>query len=187
MDALQSDKLVQKQTLILSNKMLTSLKVMKMSVLELREAVLEEIRKNVALELVKDRAVKDASSYRTIGKKEHPFTIRTIENIERKESSLQAGLLFQLMFIKSDEIVIELAKLIIQNLDKKGFNIVPITELISTNKKLKNKYTTTTLKHSLKIVRNLYPKGCAFNKLENTLLFQLNLLYKKEKKNTSFS
>lgn len=173
----QSVKLTQKQGLILSDKLEMSLKVMQLPILDLRALIFQELENNVALELVKDKYEKIDSG---IFKKHSSHgNSDFIENISSENKSLQSALLSQLMLIKLDRNVDNIASLIIQNLDDRGFNIVSIDELIASNKK---NATKEEIRKALKVVRNLEPNGCAFDNINKALLFQLYLSYKKLKK-----
>lgn len=168
----QSAKLEQKQGLILSNKMEMSLKVMQLPILDLRTLVFQELENNVALELVKDKYEKLDSAI----SKKHSLNGNSdfIESISLQNNSLQSSLLSQLHLIKLEKNIAKLASLIIQNLDDRGFNIVSINELITSQTK---NITKEEIRIALNIVRNLEPKGCAFDNINETLRFQLYLLY----------
>ena len=171
----QAEKLEQKQGLILSNKMEMSLRIMQLSILDLRELILQELESNVALELVKDRYEKLDSE---ISKRHSLNTIGDfIESLGSEYKSLQSTLLSQLHLIKGKKNVLDLASFIIQNLDGKGFNVVKINELFSFKTQNKEK-----IRQALNIVRNLEPKACAFDSVNKSLLFQLYLSYKNLKK-----
>lgn len=173
----QATKLTQKQGLILSNKMEMSLKIMQLPIIDLRSLIFQELENNIALELVKDKYEKLDSSIN----KKHNSSINGnsdfIESIGIEKKSLQSILLSQLGFIKEKKSITNLASIIIQNLDDKGFNLVHIDELL--NDKIYNK---EKLRKALNIVRNLEPKGCAFDSIDQSLLFQLYLSYKNLKK-----
>jgi len=173
----QSAKLVQKQGLVLSNKMKMSLKIMQLPVLDLRALIFQELENNIALELVKDKYEKLDSEI----SRKHSLNGNSdfIENISLESESLQSSLLSQLRFVKTGESLIKLASLIIQNLDDRGFNIVSIDELIASQTK---NVTKKEIRKALTIVRNLEPKGCAFDSVKETLLFQLYLSYQNLKK-----
>ena len=168
----QSVKLTQKQGLILSDKLEMSLKVMQLSVLDLRALVLQELENNVALELVKDEYEKLDSEIH----KKHYLNGNSdfIESISSENKSIQSSLLSQLHFVKAKRGIIKLASLIIQNLDDRGFNIVSIDELVASQMKNAKK---EEIRIALNIVRNFDPKACAFDSVNKTLLFQLYLLY----------
>ncbi|MGP1439016.1 MAG: RNA polymerase factor sigma-54 [Treponema sp.] len=174
----QSSKQTLKQGLILSGKMQLSLKVMQLPVLDLRTFIFNELEKNVALELVKDRyEEQDITIYE---KQNNRFNGNSgfIENISYEFKSLQSNLLSQINIIKAETSIIKLAKLIIQNLDDKGFNIVPFDELFASQAEIKN-ITKEKIRKAINIVRGLEPRGCAFENINKSLLFQLYLSYQK--------
>ncbi len=173
----QSVKLAQKQGLFLSNKIAMALKVMQLPILDLRTLIFQELENNVALELVKDRYEKIDSDI--LKKRSLHGNSDFIENISSENKSLQSTLLAQLNLIKLDAKVANIAGFIIQNLNDKGFNIVSIGELATSQ--IQNA-TKEEIRKALKIVRNLEPKGCAFDNINKSLLFQLYLSYNKLKK-----
>ena len=176
----------QKQSLILTNKMKLSLKVASLPVLELREEILQALEENIALEW-KDR--KDERVGVERDRLAHSFTSSSqasiedfIENIPSKQQTLQDDLLFQVGFVKEAESVIEVARTIIQNLDKKGFNIVPIRELMEWSEN-ENLQASSILqadlnRRAVQIVRSLQPLGCACDSIKDYLRFQLYMICK---------
>lgn len=173
----QSSKLTQKHGLILSNKMVVSLRVMQLPILDLRALIFKELENNVALELVKDRYEKLSSE---ISKKHYSNGGGDfIENVCLERRSLQSNLLSQLHVLKVEQDVIDLASLIIQNLDDRGFNIVNIDELLASQMNSANK---EKVRKALNIVRHLEPRACAFDGINKSLLFQLYLFYQTLKK-----
>jgi len=185
-DQMQSIKLKQKQSLHLSNKMKMSLKVMQLSIPELRQEIFESLEKNVTLELVKDPIEKHIIK-KDVRRSSHISTANEfIENIPSEYASLQSLLLSQLTFIKEEESVLELSRLIVQNLDSKGFCIVPINDLLNSQN-----YKDDVLSHArlarikrkaIKIVQFLEPLGAGTKNVKDYLCFQLYLLYKHAKK-----
>ncbi len=178
-EAYQALKAVQKQGLILSQKMTLSLHIMQLSSLDLREEILKELEKNVALELVKDPSEKRNNIKLSKKDNEYLNNIEFIENIEKKDSSIQSVLLSELSLIKAKKCVIALSKLIIQNLDEHGINFTPINELIICQKQNK-KFNKDDVIKAIKIVRNLEPIGCGFDSLALALRYKLYLSYKKK-------
>ena len=186
-DQIQSIKLKQKQSLHLSNKMKMSLKVMQLSISELRQEIFDALETNVALELIKDPSEKHIIKKDKIRHSHISTANEFIENIPSEHASLQSLLLSQLVLIKEDRRVLKLSRLIIQNLDNKGFCIVPIKDLFDSNKNKGSILGQTTLKKArtkaIKIVQSLEPLGCATKDIKDYLCFQLYLLYKHTKKN----
>jgi len=190
----------QKQSLILTHKMKLSLKIATLPILELRQEILQALEENIALEWNGDKYEKKPKiSNNKTGKIKNTNAISMedfIENIPDNDKSLQDDLLFQVGFVKTDSAITEIARVIIQNLDEKGFNIVPIKELINEqavshllkNNSRNNSNSTCNIKKSeillrraTQIVHYLQPEGCACNSIKDYLLFQLYMEYKKRK------
>lgn len=191
-------RIQQKQSLILTNKMKLSLKIASLPVLELREEILQALEENVALEWENDkeeRRLSDSTdgsdgiwenNARLVGRERGRLSATSIddfiENIPNSEKTLQGDLLFQVGFAKDEERVIEVARTIIQNLDTKGFNIVPIRELIAWNEKNSASIVKNDLlRHAIQLVHFLQPQGCACDSIKDYLLFQLYIKCKSEK------
>ena len=186
-------RIQQKQSLILTNKMQLSLKVASLPLLELREEVLQALEENIALEWEGDRDEKALTSsgnkeelQNSIGRSKARTSSTSIEdfieNIPDNQRTLKDDLLFQVGFAKEDEKVIETARTIIQNLDSKGFNIVPIRDLVEWSEK-DGSYILQDdlLRRSLRIVHFLEPQGCACDSIKDYLLFQLYMKCKSRK------
>jgi len=185
-DQIQSVKLKQKQSLHLSQKMKMSLKIMSLSIPDLRQEIFDALERNVALELIKDPSEKHVIK-KSVRRNSHISSVNEfIENIPSECASLQSLLLSQLSLIKEDQSVLDLSRLIIQNLDSKGFCIVPINDLLDSQKYQDNSLSQIDLKKTkrkaIKIVQFLEPSGCATKDIKDYLCFQLYLLYKHTKK-----
>jgi len=177
----QTSKIIQKQSLSLSNKMLESIRIMELPILELRAVIFEELEKNVALELVKDPSEKRSLTTASKHKSSLISSDDFLENVRNENSSVQSCLLSQLSSVVEEKNILELSSIIIQNLDDKGFNIVPIEELISSELELNGKLSKDEIRKAIELVHFLDPKGCAFDGTKDFMLFQLNFSYKTEK------
>ena len=145
-DQIQSVKLKQKQSLHLSQKMKMSLKIMSLSIPDLRQEIFDALERNVALELIKDPSEKHVIK-KSVRRNSHISSVNEfIENIPSECASLQSLLLSQLSLIKEDQSVLNLSRLIIQNLDSKGFCIVPINDLLDSQKYQDNSLSQIDLK-----------------------------------------
>ncbi len=184
-------RIQQKQSLVLTNKMKQSLKIASLPILELRDEILQALQENIALEWTGEKSETqfEASLHKTTNKSgsmtgsSYATSMEDfIENIPDSKPTLQDDLKFQIGFVKEDEQVIDLARTIIQNLNTKGFNIVPIKDLIAWSKKEINPSLRTNLAiRAVQIVRFLQPQGCACDSIKDYLLFQLYMQCKNKK------
>lgn len=91
-----------------------------------------------------------------------------IEGSLHREETLQEHLLEGLVEIDLSPQVRALAEIVIQNLDKDGFHIVPPTELAGASGE--------TLEAALDAVRSLEPAGCATSDFHESLIVQARLI-----------
>ena len=161
---------------------------------DLRDRILEEAEKNPALEIVSDpfdgadpdrddgklptewklssdgRSLDDWSSAAPgAGDEESDEHRDFIEGALHRTETLQEHLLEQLAEQKLPAEVRALGELVIQNLDKDGFHIVPPSELTGGN-------DADTLLAALDAVRRLEPVGCATSGFHESLAVQARLL-----------
>lgn len=175
----QRQNLVQQQRLSLSPQMIQSIRLMAMPFADLRERILEEVEANPALEIIKDPFlsvsssfddVPPSSSYISASSEDDSDDHRSfIEGVLSREATLQEILLSQLSVQKLDADILDLASLIIQNLDTDGFHLVPPEELPCTEK-------AKNLSQALWIVRAMDPPGCATSNFQESLVVQAKLL-----------
>ena len=190
----QKQTLVQQQRLNLSPQLVQSIKLMAMPFADLRDQILEEVDKNPALEIVSDpfdgadpdhddgkppvdwkvssdgRSLDDWSSGAPgAGDEESDEHRDFIEGALHRSETLQEHLLEQLAELKLEPEVRALGELVIQNLDKDGFHIVPPAELAGAA-------DADTLAAALDAVRRLEPAGCATSGFHESLVVQARLL-----------
>ena len=183
MDFNQSLTQKQKQTLKLSPQMIQSLKLLTLPAAELREYIYQEVENNPALELKEPKekfnelpetqTEKFSAKRGTVADSDNYMSF--IESLPDNSETLQQHLLDQLFEIPLNEDEKEIAEKIIQNLDEKGFNIVPFSELF--NDFAKNK----RIGKVISIVRALEPVGTACDGIQESLLVQAKLYEKAPK------
>jgi len=188
--------ILQKQSLLLTNKMKLSLKIATLPVLDLRQEVLQALDENIALEWVDEQhkmplesslVKKDDFKKKNISTHYASSTTSfddVIPNLPEKAKTLKDDLLFQVGCVKAENEVLEVARTIIQNLDVQGLNIVPIGELFAWIKQENRQPQTHTgitsdvLRRAHQIVHFLQPEGCACENTQDYILFQLYMMYK---------
>lgn len=172
----QRQSLVQQQRLNLSPQLVQSIKLMAMPFADLRDRILEEAEKNPALEIVSDpfdgadwSSASDFTGPASGGDEESDAHQEFIEGGLQRQATLQEHLLEQLGELSLPLAVAELASLVIQNLDRDGFHIVPPPELPGGN-------DAAVLESALGAVRRLEPAGCATSGFQESLAVQARLL-----------
>lgn len=175
----QRQTLVQQQRLSLSPRMVQSIRLMAMPFAEMRERILEEVEANPALEIVRDPVMAPprtfdilprATSYIQQGADDESDEHRNfIEGVLHHDETLQESLLSQLTYQTAPAAVLQLASLVIQNLDRNGFHLVPPEELSLHQDSL-------LLNSALELVRTLEPRGCATRDFTETLVVQAKML-----------
>jgi RNA polymerase sigma-54 factor len=183
----QRQTLVQQQRLNLSPQMVQSIKLMAMPFADLRERILEEAEKNPALEIVSDPVESPewqpaisgpdpfAEPVNSGGDEESDDHQDFIEGVLHRDESLQEHLITQLGELKLAEPVRALAELVIQNLDRDGFHVVPPEELPGGA-------DSAVLAAALDAVRRLDPVGCATRGFQESLVVQARLLVRPGRK-----
>jgi RNA polymerase sigma-54 factor len=179
----QRQSLVQQQRLSLSPQLVQSIKLMAMPFADLRDRILEEVEKNPALEIVADpftgtgllppsgAGAPAVAVVSKVGDDESDAHQDFIEGVLQRPDSLQAHLLAQLGEIPLESAIKSLAELIIQNLDRDGFHVVPPSELPGGD-------DPDVLARALDAVRRLDPCGCATSDFHESLVVQARLLYR---------
>ena len=177
MDFNQSLTQKQQQSLKLSPQMIQSVKLLTLPAAELREYIYQEVENNPALELKEPKEKFDklpephterfSAKRGTIADSDNYMSF--LESLPDNSETLQQHLLAQLFEIPLNEDEKAIAKIIIQNLDEKGFNIVPFSELF--NDFAKNR----RIGKIISIVRALEPTGTACDGIQESLLVQAEL------------
>lgn len=176
----QRQTLAQQQRLSLSPRLVQSIRLMALPYVDLREAILNEVDQNPALEVVSDPIEK------TMIRDSDPFTDFPlssaadaddesdehkdfIEGALHRSQTLQEHLLEQIGVLKIDQQVRATAELIVQNLDNDGFLLAAPEELPGTG-------SSQIIGEALAVVRSLEPAGCATSGFHESLVVQAELL-----------
>ncbi|MDR3325401.1 MAG: RNA polymerase factor sigma-54 [Spirochaetaceae bacterium] len=173
MDIAQRTGAVQEQRfgLRLSPALIQSVKMMEMPIADLRLRIDEELEKNAALELVRDRGTVSLSKGGGVddgtAADQHRAFIE--EGLVRRET-LQEHLLRQLHLRRLPDAVREAGELIVQNLSPDGFNQTPLDELLPGRPE-------DAVGQALRVVRRLEPQGCAVDNYLQSIEFQAELRY----------
>jgi RNA polymerase sigma-54 factor len=193
MQITQGAALVQEQRLglRLSPMQLQSIRLMELPVADLRLKVIDELQKNPALEMKKDKSLvsldrlnkgeneamslfKNSSDpgivFRSGGKFESDIHRDFIEGALSRGETLQEHLLWQLRLECRDPIIRKAGELIIQNLSEDGFHREsPELILAGFNRGISGA--------ALEAVRRLDPQGCACSTYKESIAVQARLRY----------
>lgn len=189
-----SMKMIQQQKMIMTQNMQQSIKLLQMSLHDLREYIDNEYSENPILEinehsnlddeiqssdLEKYNAEKiaeemDYDSYKD--KPEQPYSNDEVSplNFIEKKKSLKEYLYEQLLEINENTYVIMIAKYIIESLDGRGYLEIPIKELAA-----ELKISNEDVEKGLKLVQSLEPYGIGARNIKECLIIQsinLNIL-----------
>lgn len=186
--------LEQKQNLALSQNLIQSLNILTLSTVELRENIFKELEENPTLEIVRDplrekQSVKKRSkNYETNKRKTNSSADdyqNFLESIPDIEETLQSHLLQQLRLQELTENEMIFAKILIQNLDESGFNIINISELqkLYNEKNQSKKISNADLEKIVKVIQNLEPVGTCVDNAMQSLQVQAKILFGTKSKN----
>ncbi|MCG8452199.1 MAG: RNA polymerase factor sigma-54 [Spirochaetales bacterium] len=182
-----SQTLAQKQ--VITQKMIQSIKLMAMPMVELREAIRQEIEKNPALEVAReagDVVAPPESAVPSSLSERDPFANssdpgyqpsfsgdpdskqRFLEGAISRAPSLQDRLVEELRISETNSILISLGERIIWNLDRNGFHQENPQTLL-------NEGEESFLPLALEHVQNLHPIGCACQNWQESILVQARI------------
>ena len=174
--ALLSLEQKQKQSQVLSQRQIQSLKILAMSSDDLRERIYEEAQKNPALEVKHENASFNfnagtkTSRYGSAAAQEASDRFQAaLEAQVDDRVSLQEHLLTQFTVLPLSESELSLGKKLIHNLDEKGFHILSPLSLL--DKKDKGQ-TPALLSHCLSLLQSLDPVGTCTKNTEESLMVQ---------------
>jgi RNA polymerase sigma-54 factor len=178
----------QEQRLKLSPRLIQTVKLMELPLLDLRDRIQEELEQNPALELVEDKsvvslegAVKPAReedeyfeassdpgfSYRR-GMEASDERQRFIEGVLTRPETLQEHLLWQLRLEPVDGDLCRTCETLIQNLNADGFHKEPVETLF--------KERPPCLEEAVALVRSLEPQGTCCSGYLESLQVQIGFL-----------
>lgn len=198
--------LKQTQRLMMSHEMQQALHLLQLPILELQELVEQELEENPVLDLMEEEGVKEEESnpnqemdferndFEVLKEIDESFTeimndqpraSRTqeddksqnyLESLATVEKGLSELLLEQSKEAFSTKEELEIAELIIGNLEDSGLFETPVEEIAAENGLEPQKITQV-----LKVIQSFEPPGIAANSIREALLVQLE---KQNKKNT---
>ena len=189
-----SIKMTQQQKMIMTQNMQQSIKLLQMSLHDLREYIYNEYSENPILEIndqnnfYEDTHDNNMEKYNTEkiveeidydnfnDKREKSYSKEDISplNFIEEKKSLKEYLYEQLMEVSEDQYIIMISKYIIESLDARGYLEIPIEELAS-----ELKIPCNDIEEGLKVVQSLEPYGIGARNIKECLLIQsinLNIL-----------
>jgi RNA polymerase sigma-54 factor len=196
MRQIQRTGLLQEQRLSqrMSPQLIQSIKLMELPVADLRDKIEEELEKNPALEVLKDKSLLSLdtmyrqrrdeddyfestsdSGYVRNGRSEAASDERRqfIEGVLSRSETLQDYLLWQLRLQTRDNELREIGERLIQNIDNDGFNLEAPENLFSKA----DGVAADALDRALEFVRRLEPNGCCTSDYKEALAVQSDLIY----------
>ncbi|MDR2551776.1 MAG: RNA polymerase factor sigma-54 [Treponema sp.] len=184
----QRQAMVQAQQLKMNTQLFLSIKLMELSVMDLREKIGEELEKNPALEVLEEPgmvSLDDAASSSPVEEEAYfeatsdsGFTRRGMNGDERQQflegaiarpETLQEHLLWQLTLETPDPGVRRIGELLIQNLDDDGFHKEQPEILLKDGDPAK-------IEEALKLVQSMDPPGTCTSGYKESLRVQVRLL-----------
>jgi RNA polymerase sigma-54 factor len=181
----------------MNQQLIQSIKLMELSVADLREKIEEEIERNPALEILEDRSVVSLDEVYTPRKEEDSYFEVTsdpgfvsrggdeaadenrkfIEGALSRPETLQEHLLWQLRLEPVDVYLRQTAEILIQNLDDDGFHKEPVESLFEKNPVNQGlPPDEAMLERAVALVRSLEPQGCCTSGYQESLAVQIRLL-----------
>lgn len=182
----QSQRQVQRQSQILSQKQIQVLNLIAMNSLELRDEIYKAVDENPALEIVDDpflqgiNKVKNSRADRRIdlvhtgktsarGVEASDNFQKLLESSPDERETLKEHLLGQLRVSRLKPEEKELCEKLIENLDQNGFHFLAPESLLEKSNPL---HTDSFLKNCISIVQKFDPVGTCVKNLEEGLLVQ---------------
>ncbi|MDY6031125.1 MAG: RNA polymerase factor sigma-54 [Treponemataceae bacterium] len=157
----------QSQSQKLSQVMIQSIGLLSNSTDELREKIYTEAEKNPALEIVRDGKLSTVTDYSASfsGSAQSDNFQSFLENSSVFEETLQEHLLSQLGELKLSKREEEAAETIIQNLNGKGYHIIPLENLFPSR-------DYPIAMKMLRLIQQFDPIGVAVKDLQESLYIQ---------------
>ena len=184
----QRQALFQTQQFKMNTQLYQSIKLMELPVMDLREKIGEELEKNPALEVLEEsHTVSIDAAAEKLPKEEESFFEASsdagfiysgmdsdrhhqfLEGAISRPETLQEHLLWQLALETSDDEVLRLGSLLIQNLDDDGFHKVAPEILLE-------KENPAGIYKAMALVQSLDPPGTCTSDYRESLLVQTRLL-----------
>jgi RNA polymerase sigma-54 factor len=189
----QEQRLTQKMT----PQLIQSIKLMEMPVADLREKITEELEKNPALEMLKDKTLVSLDTMYKPRNEEYDYFETSsdpgflrggyneaasderrqfIEGALSQSETLREHLLWQLRLQTPDNKLRIISEKLIQNIDNDGFNLEKPETLFTAEDEL----TADLLEEALQLVRHLEPTGCGAMDYQEALSVQADIIYDAE-------
>ncbi|MDR2842537.1 MAG: RNA polymerase factor sigma-54 [Spirochaetaceae bacterium] len=174
-------------------QVLQAIKIMELPVFDLRNKIAEELEKNPALEIIKDKSTVSLESLYKKPREEKEYFDSTsdsgyvrsgynatesdehrnlIEGILSQNETLQDYLLQQLDLAPIDDLTRSAGKKLIQNIDSDGFNITSPQELFN-----KNEYSKKVISKAMSLIQSFDPQGCCTDNYTESLAVQAKIKY----------
>jgi RNA polymerase sigma-54 factor len=185
---LQRQALTQEQKLKMSPQLFQSIKLMELSVMDLREKIDEELEKNPALEVLAEPKTLSLDAAASFPREEDDYFEASsdsgfiprgsadedrqrqfLEGVISRPETLQEHLLWQLALETADGEVRRIGELLIQNLDDDGFHKEAPESFLKNENPAK-------IEDALKLVRSLDPPGACTADYKESLRVQARLL-----------
>lgn len=175
-------------------QLIQSIKLMEMPVADLREKITEELEKNPALEMLKDKTLVSLDTmYKPHNEKYDYFETSSdpgflryrynetasggsrqfIEDVLSRSETLQEHLLWQLRLQTPDNELRTVSEKLIQNIDNDGFHLETPESLFTAEANV----TAALLEKALRLVRQLEPIGCCAIDYQEALSVQAEIVY----------
>ena len=191
-----TQKLQQQQ--ILGPQMILSMDILLLNAADLQQRVEQEFMENPALEISEklgepkevgespqavERPFERVGSFesgelgvgsmrsRAAGKKASDTKLETLQNTEGKPPGLKDYLMSQLRLAGLKSATAELAELLVNNLDERGYLVSPPQDLYES---LCGSYDRPAFDEALSVIRRLDPAGVGAENLQDCLLIQLD-------------
>lgn len=180
--------LQQVQRQVLSQQMIQSQTILGLSTVDLRDKIFDELNENPTLEIVHDSLEQKKiqamrSEYPSQRKKNGTADEYQsfLESIPDSLETLQTHLLNQFKLLSLSESEMTAGEYLIQNLDDRGYNAVPIERLFNTDEnKCRNiDDAAVDIKKITDLIQRLEPIGCCTNDALDSLRVQANIRFAK--------
>ncbi|MGN0143417.1 MAG: RNA polymerase factor sigma-54 [Clostridium sp.] len=186
MDLNYSIKMTQQQKMIMTQNMQQSIKLLQMSLHDLREYIYNEYSENPILEINEqsnfcedthddlekyntEKIIEEMNYYNYNDKQQKAYSNEEVSplNFIEEKKSLKEYLYEQLMEVSADQYSIMIAKYIIESLDARGYLEISIEELSA-----ELKIPCDDVEKGLKLVQSLEPYGIGSRNIKECLLIQ---------------
>ncbi len=167
------------QKMVMSQKMLASINLLGMSNERFQEEIARKLKTNPYLkELGRKISSNTGGAAGAEASDKHQQMMEGLADTSHE--TLQAKLKQQARENIDDDATLEAAKMIISNLDKNGFNAIPLRDLFEEARK-EEWLPNRAIKNAIEKVQRFDPIGCACNSWRHSLLVQAKINSSSEK------